>query len=89
MPIEDIFSIEGRGTVVTGRVDRGIVKVNDEVELVGLGDTRKVVVIGIEMFNKQLDQGQAGDNAGLLLRIEQRLILKIEQQTKLNLKKHL
>ncbi len=68
MPIEDIFSIEGRGTVVTGRVDRGIVKVNDEVELVGLGDTRKVVVTGIEMFNKQLDQGQAGDNAGLLLR---------------------
>ena len=68
MPIEDIFSIEGRGTVVTGRVDRGIVKVNDEVELVGLGDTRKVIVTGIEMFNKQLDQGQAGDNAGLLLR---------------------
>lgn len=68
MPIEDIFSIEGRGTVVTGRVDRGIIKVNDEVELVGLGDTRKVIVTGIEMFNKQLDQGQAGDNAGLLLR---------------------
>jgi len=68
MPIEDIFSIEGRGTVVTGRVDRGTIKVNDEVELVGLGDTRKVVVTGIEMFNKQLDQGQAGDNAGLLLR---------------------
>jgi elongation factor Tu len=68
MPIEDIFSIEGRGTVVTGRIDRGIIKVNDEVELVGLGDTRKVVVTGIEMFNKSLDQGQAGDNAGLLLR---------------------
>ncbi len=68
MPIEDIFSIEGRGTVVTGRVDRGVIKVNDEVELVGLGDTRKVIVTGIEMFNKQLDQGQAGDNAGLLLR---------------------
>ncbi len=68
MPIEDIFSIEGRGTVVTGRIDRGIIKVNDEVELVGLADTRKVIVTGIEMFNKQLDQGQAGDNAGLLLR---------------------
>jgi len=68
MPIEDIFSIEGRGTVVTGRIDRGIIKVNEEVELVGLGDTRKVVVTGIEMFNKQLDQGMSGDNAGLLLR---------------------
>jgi len=68
MPIEDIFSIEGRGTVVTGRIERGVVKINEEVELVGLGDTRKVVVTGIEMFNKQLDQGQAGDNAGLLLR---------------------
>jgi elongation factor Tu len=68
MPIEDIFSIEGRGTVVTGRIERGEIKVNEEVELVGLGDTRKVVVTGIEMFNKQLDSGQAGDNAGLLLR---------------------
>lgn len=68
MPIEDIFSIEGRGTVVTGRVERGIIKVNDEVEIVGLVDTAKTVVTGIEMFNKQLDQGQAGDNAGLLLR---------------------
>jgi len=68
MPIEDIFSIEGRGTVVTGRVERGIVNLNDEVELVGIKDTRKVVVTGIEMFNKQLDKGQAGDNAGVLLR---------------------
>jgi elongation factor Tu len=68
MPIEDIFSIEGRGTVVTGRIERGIVKVSDEVELVGLNPTRKVVVTGIEMFNKSLDQGMAGDNAGILLR---------------------
>lgn len=68
MPIEDIFSIEGRGTVVTGRIERGIVKVGDEVEIVGLMDTKKTVVTGIEMFNKQLDQGQAGDNAGILLR---------------------
>lgn len=68
MPIEDIFSIEGRGTVVTGRIERGIVKLNDEVELVGLKDTEKTVVTGIEMFNKQLDEGRAGDNAGILLR---------------------
>ncbi|MDP3964600.1 MAG: elongation factor Tu [bacterium] len=68
MPIEDIFSIEGRGTVVTGRIDRGIVKVNDEVEIVGMKDTSKTVVTGIEMFNKSLDQGEAGDNAGVLLR---------------------
>ncbi|MDD5071391.1 MAG: elongation factor Tu [Patescibacteria group bacterium] len=68
MPIEDIFSIEGRGTVVTGRIERGVVKLNDEVEIVGLGETRKTVVTGIEMFNKMLDQGQAGDNAGVLLR---------------------
>jgi len=68
MPIEDIFSIEGRGTVVTGRIERGVVKLNEEVEIVGLKDTVKSVVTGIEMFNKQLDQGQAGDNAGLLLR---------------------
>ena len=68
MPIEDVFSIEGRGTVVTGRIERGIVKLNEEVEIVGLGDTRKTVVTGIEMFNKQLDEGRAGDNAGLLLR---------------------
>jgi elongation factor Tu len=68
MPIEDIFSIEGRGTVVTGRIERGIVNVNDEVEIVGLRDTAKTVVTGVEMFNKSLDKGQAGDNAGLLLR---------------------
>jgi len=68
MPIEDIFSIEGRGTVVTGRIERGVVKVGDEVEIVGLMDTKKTTVTGIEMFNKSLDQGQAGDNAGLLLR---------------------
>ncbi len=68
MPIEDIFSIEGRGTVVTGRIDRGIIKVNEDIEIVGLRDTQKTVVTGIEMFNKQLDQGQAGDNAGILLR---------------------
>ena len=68
MPIEDIFSIEGRGTVVTGRIERGIVKVGEEVEIVGIKDTAKTTVTGIEMFNKQLDQGQAGDNAGILLR---------------------
>jgi elongation factor Tu len=68
MPVEDVFSIEGRGTVVTGRIERGQVKINEEVEIVGLGDTRKTVVTGIEMFNKQLDSGMAGDNAGLLLR---------------------
>jgi len=68
MPIEDIFSIEGRGTVVTGRIDRGIVKVGEEVEIVGLHPTAKTTITGIEMFNKQLDQGQAGDNAGILLR---------------------
>ena len=68
MPLEDIFSIEGRGTVVTGRIERGIVNINDEVELVGIKDTSKVVITGIEMFNKQLDRGQAGDNAGILLR---------------------
>jgi elongation factor Tu len=68
MPIEDIFSIEGRGTVVTGRIERGIIKINEEVSLVGLRDTAKTVVTGIEMFNKQLEEGRAGDNAGLLLR---------------------
>jgi len=68
MSIEDVFSIEGRGTVVTGRIDRGIVKVGDEVEIVGLKDTQKTVVTGIEMFNKSLDSGMAGDNAGVLLR---------------------
>jgi elongation factor Tu len=68
MPIEDIFSIEGRGTVVTGRIERGIVKLNDEVEMVGIKDTTKTVITGIEMFNKQLEEGRAGDNAGILLR---------------------
>ncbi|PIR96912.1 MAG: elongation factor Tu [Candidatus Doudnabacteria bacterium CG10_big_fil_rev_8_21_14_0_10_41_10] len=68
MPIEDIFTIEGRGTVVTGRIERGIIKLNDEVEIVGIKETAKSVVTGIEMFNKELDQGQAGDNAGILLR---------------------
>lgn len=68
MPIEDIFSIEGRGTVVTGRIERGTVNINEEVEIVGLKPTAKTVVTGIEMFNKSLDKGQAGDNAGLLIR---------------------
>ena len=68
MPIEDIFSIEGRGTVVTGRIERGTININEEVEIVGLRPTAKTVVTGIEMFNKSLDKGQAGDNAGLLLR---------------------
>lgn len=68
MPVEDVFSIEGRGTVVTGRIERGIVKLNEEVDIIGFGDIKKTVVTGIEMFNKQLDEGRAGDNAGLLLR---------------------
>jgi elongation factor Tu len=68
MPVEDIFSIEGRGTVVTGRIERGIVKVNEEIAIVGIKDTTKTVVTGVEMFNKQLDEGRAGDNAGILLR---------------------
>jgi elongation factor Tu len=68
MPIEDIFSIEGRGTVVTGRIERGTVKVGEEVEIVGIKDTSKTTVTGIEMFNKSLSDGQAGDNAGVLLR---------------------
>ncbi len=68
MPIEDVFSIKGRGTVATGRIERGVVKVNEEIELVGIKPTKKVVVTGVEMFRKQLDQGQAGDNVGLLLR---------------------
>ena len=68
MPIEDVFSIEGRGTVVTGRVERGVIKVGDAVEIVGLRDTQKTTVTGVEMFRKMLDQGQAGDNIGCLLR---------------------
>ena len=68
MPVEDIFSIEGRGTVVTGRIERGILKVGEEIEIVGIKDTTKTTVTGIEMFNKTLNEGQAGDNAGILLR---------------------
>jgi elongation factor Tu len=68
MPVEDVFSISGRGTVVTGRIDRGIVKVGDEVEIVGIKDTEKTICTGVEMFRKLLDQGQAGDNVGVLLR---------------------
>ncbi len=68
MPVEDVFTITGRGTVVTGRIERGIVKVGDELELIGLGDTKKTTCTGVEMFRKLLDEGQAGDNVGLLLR---------------------
>ena len=68
MPIEDVFSISGRGTVVTGRVERGIVKVSEEVEIVGITPTTKTVVTGVEMFRKVLDEGRAGDNIGVLLR---------------------
>jgi len=68
MPIEDVFGIKGRGTVVTGRIERGVVKVGEEVEIIGFGETRKTVVTGVEMFRKLLDQGQAGDNVGCLLR---------------------
>jgi elongation factor Tu len=68
MPVEDVFGIKGRGTVVTGRIERGIVKIGDEIEIVGLGETRKTVVTGVEMFKKTLDQGEAGDNVGCLLR---------------------
>ena len=68
MPIEDVFSIKGRGTVVTGKIEQGVLKVGDEVEIIGVRDTQKTTVTGIEMFHKLLDQGQAGDNAGILLR---------------------
>ena len=68
MPVEDVFSIKGRGTVGTGRIERGIVKVGEQVEIVGLGETRTTTVTGVEMFNKLLEQGQAGDNVGCLLR---------------------
>ncbi|HBA52627.1 TPA: elongation factor Tu, partial [Candidatus Azambacteria bacterium] len=68
MPIEDVFSIEGRGTVVTGRVERGLAKLNEDVEIIGLKPTQKTIITGIEMFNKQLDEAMAGDNAGILLR---------------------
>lgn len=68
MPVEDVFSIKGRGTVATGRVERGVVKINEEVEIVGIKPTKKIVVTGVEMFKKSLDEGQAGDNVGVLLR---------------------
>ena len=68
MPVEDVFSISGRGTVVTGRIERGIVKVNEEIEIVGIKATEKTVCTGVEMFRKLLDEGQAGDNVGVLLR---------------------
>jgi elongation factor Tu len=68
MPVEDVFSISGRGTVVTGRIERGIVKVGEEIEIVGIHDTLKTTCTGVEMFRKLLDQGQAGDNVGILLR---------------------
>jgi elongation factor Tu len=68
MPVEDVFSIKGRGTVVTGRIESGVVKVGEEIEIVGLNDNRKSTVTGVEMFRKLLDQGQAGDNVGILLR---------------------
>jgi elongation factor Tu len=68
MPVEDVFGIKGRGTVVTGRVERGIVKTGEEIEIVGFGETRKTVCTGVEMFQKTLDQGEAGDNVGCLLR---------------------
>ena len=68
MPVEDVFSISGRGTVVTGRIERGIIKVGEEVEIVGLKATAKTIVTGVEMFRKLLDQGEAGDNVGCLLR---------------------
>jgi elongation factor Tu len=68
MAIEDVFSIKGRGTVATGRIERGIIKVNEEVNIIGFSDTKKTVVTGVEMFRKLLDQGQAGDNVGCLLR---------------------
>lgn len=68
MPIEDVFSIKGRGTVVTGRIERGVIKINEEIEIVGIKQTKKTVVTGVEMFRKTLDEGQAGDNVGILLR---------------------
>jgi elongation factor Tu len=68
MPVEDVFSIKGRGTVVTGKIEQGVINIGDEIEVVGIKDTRKTTVTGVEMFHKQLDRGEAGDNAGLLLR---------------------
>ena len=68
MPIEDVFSISGRGTVVTGRVEKGVINVNEEIEIIGIKDTTKTVCTGVEMFRKLLDRGEAGDNVGVLLR---------------------
>jgi elongation factor Tu len=68
MPVEDVFGIKGRGTVVTGRIERGVVKVGEEIEIIGIAETRKTTVTGVEMFKKLLDEGQAGDNVGCLLR---------------------
>lgn len=68
MPVEDVFSISGRGTVVTGRIELGTIKVGEEIEIVGFGDTRKTTVTGVEMFRKEMDQGQAGDNCGVLFK---------------------
>jgi GTPases - translation elongation factors len=76
MPVEDVFSITGRGTVGTGRIERGIVKVGEEVDIVGLGADKKTVITGVEMFRKELDEGQAGDNAGLLMRGIEKEFLK-------------
>ena len=70
MPIEDVFSISGRGTVVTGRVERGVINVNDEIEITGIKDTTKTVCTGVEMFRKLLDRGEAGDNVGVLLEVQ-------------------
>jgi elongation factor Tu len=88
MPIEDVFSISGRGTVATGRIERGLVKVNDKLQLVGLRETKEVVVTGIEMFNKLLDEGRAGENVGILLRgaekddVERGMVLVAPNTTK-------
>jgi elongation factor Tu len=68
MPVEDVFSISGRGTVVTGRIERGVVNVGDKIEIVGIRDTQKTTCTGVEMFRKLLDRGEAGDNVGILLR---------------------
>lgn len=83
MPVEDVFSITGRGTVATGRVETGVLKINEEVEIVGIRDTTKTVVTGIEMFRKLLDQAEAGDNIGALLRGTKRKISK-EDKSLLN-----
>jgi elongation factor Tu len=76
MPVEDVFSISGRGTVVTGRVESGVIKVGEEIEIVGIRDTKKSVCTGVEMFRKLLDSGEAGDNIGVLLRGVERMMLK-------------